>query len=295
MRGKVQRETGPRPETEFLRMLGERVRQERSRREITRKELAKAAYVSERFLAQLETGHGNISIIRLRRIAHALGLGVERLAQEKDGDVPEIAGIVALLEKLKPEEQRRARAMLLEKFGSRSEEERRGRIALVGMRGAGKSTLGALLAERMGAPFIELDRRIEQESGLKLGAVFDLYGPAGFHRLEREALEHVLETNERFVLATGGSIVNEPDTFSRLRSACFTVWLKSKPEDHMQRVIAQGDRRPMAGSQWAMADLRKILTGRAPLYEQADASLNTSGKTVKQAAVELAAVVRASQ
>ena len=291
MRGKVQ--GGPRPETEFLRMLGERVRQERSRREITRKELAKAAYVSERFLAQLETGHGNISIIRLRRIAHALGLGVERLAQEKNGDLPEMAGVVALLEKLKPEERRRAHAMLLEKFGARSEEERRGRIALMGMRGAGKSTLGALLAERMGAPFIELDRRIEQESGLKLSAVFDLYGPAGFHRLEREALEHVLETNERFVLATGGSIVNEPETFSRLRSACFTVWLKAKPEDHMQRVIAQGDRRPMAGSQWAMADLRKILAGRAPLYEQADASVNTSGKTVKQVAAELAVVAKA--
>jgi len=291
MRGKVQ--GGPRPETEFLRMLGERVRQERSRREITRKELAKAAYVSERFLAQLETGHGNISIIRLRRIAHALGLGVERLAQEKNGDLPEMAGVVALLEKLKPEERRRAHAMLLEKFGARSEEERRGRIALMGMRGAGKSTLGALLAERMGAPFIELDRRIEQESGLKLSAVFDLYGPAGFHRLEREALEHVLETNERFVLATGGSIVNDPETFSRLRSACFTVWLKAKPEDHMQRVIAQGDKRPMAGNQWAMADLRKILAGRAPLYEQADASVNTSGKTVKQVAAELAAVAKA--
>lgn len=292
MRGRMQ--GGSRPETEFLRMLGERVRQERSRREITRKELAKAAYVSERFLAQLETGHGNISIIRLRRIAHALGMGVERLAQEKNGDVPEMAGVVALLEKLRPEERRRAHAMLLEKFGARSEEERRGRIALVGMRGAGKSTLGALLAERMGAPFIELDRRIEQGSGLKLGAVFDLYGPAGFHRLEREALEHVLETNERFVLATGGSIVNEPETFSRLRSACYTVWVKAKPEDHMQRVIAQGDKRPMAGSQWAMADLRKILAGRAPMYEQADASVNTSGKTVKQAAAELAAAVKAS-
>ena len=274
-------------------MLGERVRQERSRREITRKELAKTAYVSERFLAQLETGHGNISIIRLRRIAHALGLGVERLAQEKNGDVPEIVGVTALLEKLKPEERRRAQAMLREKFGARSEEERRGRIALVGMRGAGKSTLGALLAERMGAPFIELDRRIEQESGSKLSVVFDLYGPAGFHRLEREALERVLETNERFVLATGGSIVNEPETFSRLKSACFTVWLKAKPEDHMQRVIAQGDRRPMAGSQWAMADLRKILAGREPLYEKAEANVNTSGKTVKQVAAELAGVVKA--
>jgi len=291
MRSKVQ--SGPRPETEFLRLLGERVRAERSRRSMTRKELAKSAYVSERFLAQLETGHGNISIIRLRRIAHAMDLGVERLAQERNGEVPEIAGTIALLEKLKPEERRRAQAMLLEKFGVKSEEERRGRVALVGLRGAGKSTLGALLAERMGAPFIELDRRIEQESGVKLSAVFDLYGPAGFHRMEREALERVLETNERFVLATGGSIVNEPETFSRLRSACYTVWLKAKAEDHMQRVIAQGDKRPMAGSHWAMADLRKILAGREPLYEKGDASVNTSGKTVKQAAAELAAVVKA--
>jgi XRE family aerobic/anaerobic benzoate catabolism transcriptional regulator len=290
MRSKVQ--GGPRPETEFLRMLGERVRKERSRRSLTRKDLALASAVSERFLAQLETGHGNISIIRLRRIAHAMDLGVERLAQERNGDVPEIAGTIALLEKLKPEERRRAQAMLLEKFGAKSEEERRGHVALVGLRGAGKSTLGALLAERMGAPFIELDRRIEQESGVKLSAVFDLYGPAGFHRMEREALERVLETNERFVLATGGSIVNEPETFSRLRSACYTVWLKAKPEDHMHRVIAQGDKRPMAGSQWAMADLRKILAGREPLYEMADASVNTSGKTVKQAAAELAACVK---
>jgi XRE family aerobic/anaerobic benzoate catabolism transcriptional regulator len=291
MRNKVQ--SGPRPETEFLKMLGERVRQERARRAMTRKELAKHAAVSERFLAQLETGHGNISIIRLRRIAHALGLGVERLAQEKNGDVPEIVGTVALLEKLKPEERRRAQALLLEKFGARSEQERRGRIALVGLRGAGNSTLGALLAERMGAPFIELDRMIEQESGSKLSVVFDLYGPAGFHRLEREALERVLETHERFVLATGGSIVNEPETFARLRDSCYTVWLKAKPEDHMQRVIAQGDRRPMAGSQWAMADLRKILAGREPLYEKADANVNTSGKTVRQVATELAAVAKA--
>ncbi len=290
MRSKVQ--SGPRPETEFLRMLGERVRTERGRREITRKELAKAAFVSERFLAQLETGHGNISIIRLRRIAHALGVGVERLAQEKNGDIPEMAGVIALLEKLKPEDRRRAQAILVEKFGARNEEERRGRIALVGMRGAGKSTLGMLLAERIGAPFIELDRKIEQESGVKLSAIFDLYGPAGYHRLERDALERVLETQERFVLATGGSIVNEPETFARLRSACFTVWLKAKPEEHMQRVIAQGDKRPMAGSQWAMADLRKILAGREPLYEKADAKLNTSGKSVRQTAGELASVVR---
>jgi XRE family aerobic/anaerobic benzoate catabolism transcriptional regulator len=223
-----------------------------------------------------------------------MGIGVERLTQEGNGHAPEIAGTIALLEKLKPEERRRAQAALLEKFGARNEEERRSRIALVGLRGAGKSTLGPMLAERMGAPFIELDRRIEQESGLKLSAVFDLYGPAGFHRMEREALERVLESHDRFVLATGGSIVNEPETFSRLKSACFTVWLKARPEDHMQRVIAQGDKRPMAGSQWAMADLRKILAGREPMYEQADVKLNTSGKTVKQVAAELAAMTKAN-
>src|SRR5256885_16451946 len=155
MRSKVQ--SGPRAETEVLRMLGERVRAERSRRGMTRKELAKSAYVSERFLAQLETGHGNISIIRLRRIAHAMELGVERLAQERNGEVPEIAGTIALLEKVKPEEQRRAQAMLLEKFGVRGEEERRGRVALVGLRWAGTATLGGRVRGRVGGPCIELD------------------------------------------------------------------------------------------------------------------------------------------
>jgi XRE family aerobic/anaerobic benzoate catabolism transcriptional regulator len=147
----------------------------------------------------------------------------------------------------------------------------------------------------VGAPFIELDKRIEQESGMKLSTIFDLYGPAGFHRMERDALERVLETQERFVLATGGSIVNQPETFSRLKNVCFTVWLKAKPEEHMQRVIAQGDKRPMAGSQWAMTDLRKILAGREPLYGQADAMVNTSSKTAKQAAAELVAAIKASR
>jgi XRE family aerobic/anaerobic benzoate catabolism transcriptional regulator len=295
MRNKVQSSTGPRPEKGFLVMLGERVRQERGRRDMTRKTLAKFAAVSERFLAQLETGHGNISILRLRRIANALAVPLERLTQETRADAAELTDSIELLEKLRPEERRRAHGLLIEKFGAQSGSGRNERIALIGLRGAGKSTLGAALAERLGVPFIELDRKIEQESGVTLSVVFELYGPAGFHRLEREALESVLQRQERFVLATGGSLVNEPEIFSRLQSACRTIWLKAKPEDHMQRVLAQGDRRPMAGNQWAMADLRKILAGREPLYARADATVETSGKNVKQTLAELAAAVKAAK
>jgi XRE family aerobic/anaerobic benzoate catabolism transcriptional regulator len=233
--------------------------------------------------------------LRLRRIANALAVPLERLTQETRADAAELTDSIELLEKLRPEERRRAHGLLIEKFGAQSGSRRNERIALIGLRGAGKSTLGAALAERLGVPFIELDRKIEQESGVTLSVVFDLYGPAGFHRLEREALESVLQRQERFVLATGGSLVNEPEIFSRLQSACRTIWLKAKPEDHMQRVLAQGDRRPMAGNQWAMEDLRKILAGREPLYARADATVETSGKSVKQTLAELAAAVKAAK
>ena len=171
---------------------------------------------------------------------------------------------------------------------------RRERIALIGLRGAGKSTLGAKLAEHLGVPFFELRRLIEQEAGIPLSTIFDLYGQSGFRRLERRCLEAVIEQHPRFVLATGGSLVSEPATFERLLTTCYTVWLKATPEDHMQRVVAQGDMRPMADNQEAMEDLRRILEARHSLYGKADAVLETSGAGVDESATQLAALVAAT-
>ena len=288
------------PERVYLRMLGERVREARARRGMTRKILAKDSGVSERYLAQLEGGLGNISILLLRQIAQALDLRLDTLIMEGPEPPVELMHTTELLRRLGPGEIRRAHQMLLKNFsselGAADADARRSRIALIGLRGAGKSTLGAKLAKRLDVPFIELDRIIEQECGVTLGVIFDLYGQSGFRRLEQECLERVLERNSRFVLATGGSLVSEHATFERLLTACFTVWLRATPEDHMQRVIAQGDMRPMAENRESMADLRRILSVREPLYGEADVAVDTSGRSVGESfdallkAVELPAV-----
>ena len=187
-----------------------------------------------------------------------------------------------------------ARRLLVEHFGGVDLDARRGRIALVGLRGAGKSTLGAMLADRLEAPFLELDRLIEQESGVSLSVIFDLYGQSGFRRLERRVLDQVIERYPRFVLATGGSLVSEPATFERLLTMCFTVWLRATPEEHMQRVIAQGDMRPMADNRESMSDLRRILDVREPLYRKADATINTSGCSAKESSEMLEQAIRES-
>jgi XRE family aerobic/anaerobic benzoate catabolism transcriptional regulator len=272
------------PERVYLRMLGERVREARARRGMTRKILAKDSGVSERYLAQLEGGLGNISILLLRQIAQALDLRLETLITEGPEPPVELMHTTELLRRLGPGEIRRAHQMLLKNFsselGATDVNARRSRIALIGLRGAGKSTLGAKLAGRLGVPFIELDRVIEQESGVALSVIFDLYGQSGFRRLERRCLEQIFERHPRFVLATGGSLVSEHGTFERLLAACFTVWLRATPEDHMQRVIAQGDMRPMAENRESMADLRRILSVREPLYNEADIAVETSGRSL---------------
>jgi XRE family aerobic/anaerobic benzoate catabolism transcriptional regulator len=272
------------PERVYLRMLGERVREARARRGMTRKILAKDSGVSERYLAQLEGGLGNISILLLRQIAQALDLRLETLITEGPEPPVELMHTTELLRRLGPGEIRRAHQMLLKNFsselGATDVNARRSRIALIGLRGAGKSTLGAKLAGRLGVPFIELDRVIEQESGVALSVIFDLYGQSGFRRLERRCLEQIFERYPRFVLATGGSLVSEHGTFERLLAACFTVWLRATPEDHMQRVIAQGDMRPMAENRESMADLRRILSVREPLYNEADIAVETSGRSL---------------
>ena len=275
----------------YLRLLGDRVRDARARRGMTRKILARDSKVSERYLAQLEAGQGNISIVLLRQIAHAMGLPLGDLVREEPDRPVELALLIHTLARLQPKELFQARKLLSDAFGTVVESDRRQRIALIGLRGAGKSTLGGRLAEAKGVPFIELDREVERESGTTLSEVFDLYGQSAYRRYERRALESVIERHDRAVIATGGSIVTEPATLDLLLSACFTIWLTAAPEEHMSRVVAQGDYRPMAGNDEAMDDLRRILASRSALYAKADARVDTAGKTVDQCLRELAAAI----
>ena len=266
----------------YLQQLGEKLRAVRARRGMSLRQLAKESALSARFLAKVELGRGNISIGRLHQVAHVLDVSIETLAADGQPAAPPFEQSTAFLKRLPPGQLRDAHKLLLEKFGGVDSASRHSRIALIGLRGAGKSTLGSLLAHRLAYPFIELDRQIERGSGLTLTIIFDLYGASGFRRMEREALEAIFAKHPRFVLAAGGSIVSDPGTYNRLLSECFTIWLRAKAEEHMARVLAQGDRRPMAHNRQAMRDLRRILWSREALYRQADAVLETSGQSVKE-------------
>ena len=271
----------------YLRRLGERLRTLRNQRGMTRKALAAHARVSERYLAQLEAGKGNGSIVLLRRIASAIGLPVTQLLH--DGAEPPLDFVLLsqFLERLSPPALANARKVLLKHFSEPSEGLRRRRIALIGLRGGGKSTLGRLLAERLDVPFIELDREIERRSGANLSEIFDMFGQETFRRAEREAFNEVLSQHLHFVIATSGSIVTEPSTLELLLASCFTIWVRAEPEEHMRRVMAQGDMRPMANNARAMEDLVSILKSREPLYAKAEAVITTSGKTPEQNLAEL--------
>jgi len=250
--------------------------------------------VSERYLAQLEAGAGNCSIVLLRRIAHAMSVPVAELIDERPDRPVENLLLAQLIDRLAPAELSRARELLLAQFGGPSSATRNGRIALIGLRGGGKSTLGRRLAAELKVPFIELDREIERKSGMALAEIFEMFGQETFRRLERGALESALAENERFVLATGGGLVTEPGTFELLLASCLTVWVRAKPTEHMARVIAQGDLRPMADNARAMDDLNAILASREPLYAKADFALDTAGKTATQSARELLALIGAN-
>jgi XRE family aerobic/anaerobic benzoate catabolism transcriptional regulator len=267
----------------YLAALGERVRELRARRGMTRKILARDSGLSERYLGQLEAGRGNVSILLLRQVAAALDTPVEDLVQEGPEPSVELSHALELLRRLPEAELGAAHRLLLERFGGPEPASRLGRVALVGLRGAGKSTLGALLAERLGCPFVELDREVEAEAGAPLAAIFDLYGQAGFRRLERRRLQRVIAERPRAVIATGGGIVSDAGTFERLLAGCFTVWIKASPAEHMQRVIAQGDMRPMADNREAMADLQRILRTREAFYGKADAQVDTTGRSPREA------------
>lgn len=277
------------PADTYLHQLGKRVRVLRNQRGMTRKALAEHAKVSERYLAQLEAGQGNISIVLLRRIARAIGLPVTQLVHDGVEPPLDLVLLTQFLERLAPDRLGEVRKLVTEHFTSPSEDRRR--IALLGLRGGGKSTLGALLAKKLDVPFIELDREIERRSGATLSEIFDMFGQEHFRRAEREALNDVLHQHKDFVIATSGSIVTDPGTLELLLASCFTVWVRAEPEDHMKRVMAQGDMRPMGNSARAMADLIAILKSREPLYAKAGASLSTSDKTPEQNLAELLRLV----
>lgn len=284
---KLQRPDLTVPENEYLLMLGERIRELRARRGMTRKMLAQQSGVSERYLAQLETGHGNISIILLRQISQGLGLPIVDLVREEPEQPVELTLLTQYLSRFPPKSLVRARQLLEAELEVADRSARHQRVALIGLRGAGKTTLGTMLAQHLEAPFIELAKTIEREAGAEMSEIFSLYGQAAYRRYERRSLESIIENNERFVIVPGGSIVSEPATFDVLLSSCYTVWLRASPEEHMARVIAQGDYRPMKGSQEAMDDLKRILSGRIALYSKADAVIDTSGKSIGQSFNEL--------
>ena len=242
------------PRQALLAALGERVRELRTQRGLSRKALCLAAGVSERHLANLEYGTGNPSVLVLAQIAAALD-----------------CTLVDLVADLRSARQR---------------------VALIGLRGAGKSTLGRMLAEDLALPFVELTREIEKVAGCGISEIHALYGAAAYRRYERRALEECLERLPQAVIATPGGIVSEAETLELLLSRCFTVWLQASPEEHMQRVIAQGDLRPMASSHEAMDDLRRILAGRTPSYARADLAVDTSGDDVETSFAALRAGVR---
>jgi XRE family aerobic/anaerobic benzoate catabolism transcriptional regulator len=266
----------------YLKVIGERVRRARARRGMTRRILARDSAVSERYLAQLEAGQGNVSILLLRQIAQAMGTPLVDLARDGPDRPVELSLLIQLLERLSREELADAHAILADRFGRALRGQRAGRIALIGLRGAGKSTLGRRLANHLAVPFLDMGAEIERDSGMSLSEIFSLSGQATYRRLERRSLERLVESHEQSVIETSGGLVSEPGTFELLLNSCFTVWIKAAPEEHMNRVIAQGDYRPMADNDEAMADLRHILAERNPLYGKADAVVDTEGRTADQ-------------
>ncbi|RYF36679.1 MAG: helix-turn-helix domain-containing protein [Comamonadaceae bacterium] len=276
--------------------LGARVRAWRARRGMTRKQLAHDSGLSERFLADVETGKGNVSINSLEAAAQALNITILELLQ--DAPPPALSRVHQLLARLDDAQLDQAHTLLADAFGFSDSQGREKRIALIGLRGAGKSTLGAQLAAERGVPFVELDREIEREAGTSMNEILLLHGQAGYRRYERRALMRIAEDHaDGVVVTTGGSIVSERETFDLLQGRFWCVWLKASPEEHMSRVVAQGDMRPFdttrGATSEAMEDIRRILASRESLYARADAVVDTAARTVKQSLRDLERAVPA--
>ncbi len=256
--------------------LGERVRNLRARRGMTRKAVALAADVSERHLANLEYGIGNASYLVLNQVAGALQCSLAELNGDFTTASPEWLLIRELLEHRDEATLRRARIAIGELLGTGGTALRSPRVALIGLRGAGKSTLGQMLADDLDVPFVELSREIEKFAGCSIAEIQALYGMNAYRRYERRALEEAIQIHAEAVIATPGGLVSDAATFNLLLAHCTTVWLQADPEHHMRRVAAQGDMRPMAASAEAMEDLKRILAGRAAFYSKADLMVDTS-------------------
>ena len=269
---------------ELLESLGRKVRALRAGRGMTRKMLAADSAVSERYLAQLEQGKGNISIGLLQRVAAALRTDAGELLRGGHEITAEQVLINELVQGLDNDDQQRALQLLYQSFSARNNCRR---IALVGMRGAGKTSLGSRLAEHLEVPFIQLVTEIEKLAGMPVSEILSLSGQDGYRRLEERALFDTLSRQEKCVIETGGSIVSETALFNALLTTCHVVWIKTSPEEHMQRVIDQGDMRPIESNDHAMADLRRILEAREPFYAQSHAIIDTSGSSLEESLRQL--------
>jgi XRE family aerobic/anaerobic benzoate catabolism transcriptional regulator len=280
----------------FLIALGERLKLLRARRGLTRKALAQLAEVSERHVANVESGVGNASIQFLRQLCAVLNCSLAEMTGDETTSTPDWLMIREVLRGRNEAELAQARTALADLFESPvSEISRRQRIALIGLRGAGKSSLGRLLAAQLHAPFIELSTQIEQLAGCGIAEIHALYGQNAYRRYEQRAIEDVVRHYPQAVIATPGGIVSEPATYKLLLSHCYTVWLKAEPEEHMDRVLAQGDKRPMSGNREAMEDLKRILESRTQFYSKADKTVDTSGLTSEQAYSQLIAQLQPLQ
>ena len=281
----------PGDDAALLAAMGKQVREARKRLGMARRQLAQEANVSERYLAQLESGTANVSVVLLRHVSRALGMPVTELLDPREASVAQRL-IRRFLEQVPEHQMDEVLFRLMRDFG-REAGTRRKRVALVGLRGAGKTTLGRALADELRMPFVELDHEIEFEAGLSLSEVFSLYGQAGYHRIERRCLERIIQSNGQMVMTVGGGIVTEIETYNLLLLNCFTVWVKATPEEHMARVVAQGDFRPMQGNTEAMLDLKRILGAREPMYRKADMTLDTSDERAELSLSKLRQAVSA--
>jgi len=278
-------------EASLLASIGKRVREARERRGMARRTLSHSSSVSERYLAHLEAGEANVSVLLLRNVANALGMPLTELIDAQESSVEQRL-IRRFLDRLPEARLEEVVFRLMRDFGPEAAA-RKKRIALVGLRGAGKTTLGSALAHELQLPFVELDREIELEAGISLSEIFSLYGQVGYRRIERRCLERIIHGDKPLVMAVGGGIVSEAETYNLLLANCFTVWVKAAPPEHMARVVAQGDFRPMQGNAEAMGDLNRILAAREPLYRKADVTLDTAGESPEQSLAKLRAAVSA--